>query len=198
MPFLPTGGLPDSEYASGMNRWYSGWALVSLVVGVACGGRAETDAEIADVETDVPASPPQPATAEAPAAAPRPAEAPVPMTRPIDPRSREGKQLSLLKELNVYCGDCHGAAARASGNVQGDLDFIDDLDQLVQKGLVVPLNAPASPIFKVVTNDSMPPAGVYPRPGKALVELMREVIEPDAFFGDEPEGRLPDADPLTQ
>jgi mono/diheme cytochrome c family protein len=53
------------------------------------------------------------------------------------------------------CGQCHGPLVPATNS--GGINFIDDLDRLVEAGLLVPLSSASSRIVLVMRNGSMPP-----------------------------------------
>jgi serine/threonine-protein kinase len=57
--------------------------------------------------------------------------------------------------LNRNCGSCHGA----EGTLQAGMDYIEDIEQLVASGRIVPGNPDASLVVQRVVSGSMPPAG---------------------------------------
>src|ERR1043165_4132401 len=54
--------------------------------------------------------------------------------------------------LSRHCAGCHGQA-----QAKGGLREITDLARLIDRGLVVPGKAPASPLFRRVLEGEMPP-----------------------------------------
>ena len=88
----------------------------------------------------------------------------------IDPGVSELELARAAAEnvLRVNCGQCHGpqlseAAARAGMN------FIDDIDRLVNEGKLIPLNAADSPVVRRMREGSMPPPGNDgPRPSASF------------------------------
>jgi len=59
--------------------------------------------------------------------------------------------------LQANCGSCHGPTAPLAES--GGIRFIDDVDRLVEAGLLIPLNSAESPIVRVTVLGSMPPPG---------------------------------------
>ena len=59
--------------------------------------------------------------------------------------------------LLANCGMCHGPDAPVA--TSGGIRFIGDVDRLVEAGLIVPLNAAASRVVRVMLDGSMPPLG---------------------------------------
>jgi mono/diheme cytochrome c family protein len=84
--------------------------------------------------------------------------------------------------LRVNCGQCHGpqlseAAARAGMN------FIDDIDRLVNEGKLIPLNAAESPVVRRMREGSMPPPGNDgPRPSDREIEQVADFIDDPLFW----------------
>jgi mono/diheme cytochrome c family protein len=84
--------------------------------------------------------------------------------------------------LRVNCGQCHGpqltpAAARAGMN------FIDDIDALVNDGKLVPLAASESPVVRRMREGSMPPLGNEgPRPSARDIELVADFVDNPLFW----------------
>lgn len=84
--------------------------------------------------------------------------------------------------LRANCGQCHGpqltpAAARAGMN------FIDDIDALVNEGKLVPLDPEGSPVVRRMREGSMPPLGTDgPRPSDRDIELVADFVENPLFW----------------
>ena len=141
--------------------------LLLLASGLGCGGKADAGQPTQDpapTETrNVPRSAPPSASAGEP---PRPAaggttgEAPSPQTMPAvgDDDSLTAYTVdvsSVDRVLRTNCGPCHSSTAPVTGS--GGIRFIDDVDQLVVAGLIVPLDSAASRVVVVSANGSMPP-----------------------------------------
>jgi mono/diheme cytochrome c family protein len=90
--------------------------------------------------------------------------------------------------LRANCGQCHGplltpAAARAGMN------FIDDIDALVNQGKLVPLSSEESPVVRRMRDGSMPPLGTNgPRPSDRDIEIVADFVDDPLFW---PEYRPP-------
>ena len=84
--------------------------------------------------------------------------------------------------LRANCGQCHGpqltpAAARAGMN------FIDDIDALVNDGKLVPLDSEGSPVVRRMREGSMPPLGTDgPRPSDRDIELVADFVNNPLFW----------------
>jgi hypothetical protein len=77
----------------------------------------------------------------------------------------------LVLEQNCY--PCHGRDGTANGN----MNFIMDAEQLVERDLVIPNDPVASRIYARMMQDTMPPVGVSTRPDEAARESVRKWIE---------------------
>lgn len=86
--------------------------------------------------------------------------------------------------LELYCGECHGAAARQNGTVQGDISYITDLDRLAEEGWVVPLDSSGSELIAILRAGTMPPPGTEPHPGPELAELVSWVVDNAEVIGE--------------
>lgn len=83
----------------------------------------------------------------------------------------------VITVLETYCGDCHGTRARASGNVMGNLGYIDDLERLAEEGYVIPLGGGRSEIVVLMRSGSMPPRGASLRPSRADIQTIVDYID---------------------
>jgi hypothetical protein len=96
--------------------------------------------------------------------------------------------------LTTFCADCHGQRAIEDGNVQGGIDYISDIDRLVEEGWIIPLRSAESPLIQIVNEGSMPPPGVEPRPTNEDILILRRFIDAPLFW---PDDEPPVADPGT-
>src|SRR5690606_14865160 len=103
-----------------------------------------------------------------------PVEAPDP-SGPTEPRQTPGALLGR------FCGTCHGGEAILAGNVQGRIDYIEDVDRLVEEGWIVPLSSDDSPLVQLMAAGEMPPPGVEPRPTTAEILVLRGFIDTPRF-----------------
>src|SRR5262249_15348952 len=81
--------------------------------------------------------------------------------------------------LKTHCYRCHGQ----QGAVEGGMNYILDLDKLVQRKKVVPGSPDKSPLYKKIVNNLMPPADEKPRPSDADRDVLRQWIERGAPRG---------------
>jgi hypothetical protein len=100
---------------------------------------------------------------------------------PADESLTQKQQVEAV--LERFCGSCHGAEARASGNVMGSIDYIEDIDRLAEEGFIIPLDAERSPIIRQMRDGSMPPERTRPRPTSADISVIAEFIDFPAFYG---------------
>jgi len=75
--------------------------------------------------------------------------------------------------LKTHCYKCHGEA----GAVEGGFNFVADLDRLVIRKRVIPGKAEESPVYKRITNGTMPPPDVKSRMTDADKTLLKQWID---------------------
>jgi mono/diheme cytochrome c family protein len=76
--------------------------------------------------------------------------------------------------LAANCGQCHGP----NGTSQAGMNYIDDLDQLVENGKILPLNAAGSRVIQRMTDGSMPPpSSNLPRVTQADINVVAQYID---------------------
>jgi mono/diheme cytochrome c family protein len=86
--------------------------------------------------------------------------------------------------LAANCGACHGPALPVSA---GGIPFIDDLDALVDAGLIVPMSSSTSRMVAVMRDGSMPPPGSdYPGVTERDIDVVAEYIDTPLFWSDPP------------
>ena len=142
-------------------------------------------------------TPPDPTTADP--------DEPDPTTETPDPGVSELElaRASAENVLRVNCGQCHGpqlseVAARAGMN------FIDDIDRLVNEGKLIPLNAAESPVVVRMREGSMPPLNNDgPRPSDREISQVADFIDDPLFWpeyraAESCEGQLVSFDDLYQ
>jgi WD40 repeat protein len=81
--------------------------------------------------------------------------------------------------LKANCYRCHGQ----DGAVEGGMNYMLDLDKLVQRKKVVPGNPDKSPLYKKIVNNLMPPPDEKPRPSDAERDILKQWIEAGAPRG---------------
>ena len=78
--------------------------------------------------------------------------------------------------LKANCYRCHGQ----EGAVEGGMNYVLDLDKLIQRKKVVPGQPDKSSLLKKIVNNVMPPPDEQPRPSPADVALLKQWIEAGA------------------
>jgi mono/diheme cytochrome c family protein len=76
---------------------------------------------------------------------------------PTDPAALERAAAENI--LNANCGSCHGTNL-APGAESGNMNYINDIDQLVLNGKIQPLDSAGSRIIQRMKDGSMPPPRV--------------------------------------
>jgi hypothetical protein len=84
--------------------------------------------------------------------------------------------------LVANCASCHGAQL-APQQVQGGLNSIGDIDQLVALGLITPLNSAASPVIRLMQQGEMPPpSSGLPAVTAADINIVAQYIDNPEFW----------------
>jgi mono/diheme cytochrome c family protein len=172
-------------------------AALALAGTLGCGGKAESalpapPAAPPPYVAPVPASPPrQPArplpTYPAPAT-PSPA---APVDRPASPDELAEAQVENI--LMAYCGACHGPLLTPQ-EALGGIWFINDLEELAERGYVVPLRSAESRIVQVMRDRSMPPpSSGWDQPTEADIEVVEQYIDASGFWPEVPPLSVPPA-----
>jgi hypothetical protein len=88
------------------------------------------------------------------------------------------ERMAIESWLSRDCGSCHSNAAADMGATAAGLDSLDDIEQLLEAGLIVPCNAQSSVLLQRLLDDSMPPPGSSaPRPTSAEIRALRSFIQ---------------------
>jgi mono/diheme cytochrome c family protein len=83
-------------------------------------------------------------------------------------------EAALEEILTSYCGECHtGSSLTAAGG----LDVIDDVDALIERGLIVPGSRLDSAVYGRIAQGSMPPAFYLPRVSDSDLERIGRFID---------------------
>ena len=108
----------------------------------------------------------------------------------VDPRDEPGGTPADLARaaaenvLNSNCGQCHGTAL-PPGAESGNMNYINDIEQLVDNGKVQPLNSAGSRIIQRMKDGSMPPAAAgLPRVTEADINTVAQFIDNPQFWPD--------------
>jgi hypothetical protein len=168
--------------------WFNRLALLAALLASACGGKTG-DAPRAPAEPTSPddidpplptttpsVTPPRSTNGAPPDEAPPPLGAETLVPEDIDETVNE----LILVILAPACGACHGGAT--SHVPPGDLEFTDDIDRMVELGIIIPLDSGGSPLIQVLRNGSMPPPGVQPRLAAGEVEVLTQFIDNPRFW----------------
>lgn len=104
----------------------------------------------------------------------------------VDPQSPEA--LARAQAENILasnCGGCHGPAL-TEAQASAGMNYINDIDRLVDEGKIVPRDPEGSRIIQRMRNGSMPPLPATPV-SEAEINTVAQFIENPAFW-DLPEG----------
>lgn len=84
--------------------------------------------------------------------------------------------------LRANCGQCHGPALSPAAARAG-MNYIDDIDALVDNGKITPLSAADSPVVRRMRDGSMPPVGSNgPRPSDREIDVVADFIDNPVFW----------------
>ena len=84
--------------------------------------------------------------------------------------------------LASKCGYCHGPNLTEL-TAQAGMNYIDDIDQLVAKGKILPLNSAGSPLVQKMVRGLMPPQGSgYPLPTAADIDIVVSYIDNPRYW----------------
>ena len=104
-------------------------------------------------------------------------------------RERPPEDLAKAAVENVLlsnCGQCHGPSLTAM-QAQDGINYINDIDKLVETGLLLPLNSAASRIIVLMRNGTEPPStSGLPRVSDADIEIVAEYIDNPLYWPDIP------------
>lgn len=169
-------------------------AAGSVVLALACAN------ERADVDEPAKVLAPTPIVRETCADNPLLADCRTPTTasgpREVEPRPAPGvngggppaaSELELARAaaeniLRANCGQCHGPALTPA-TARAGMNYIEDIDALVQAEKIIPLDAAGSLVVRRMRDGSMPPLGSNgPRPSARDIDAVAELIENPSFW----------------
>jgi len=111
---------------------------------------------------------------------------PVTTTKP--PTTTPGSEADLAKAaaenvLAANCGQCHGPALTPQ-QAQAGMNYINDIDKLVETGKIVPLDAAGSRIIQRMVKGEMPPVSTGRTVTEADINIVSEYINNPRFWPD--------------
>jgi mono/diheme cytochrome c family protein len=84
--------------------------------------------------------------------------------------------------LLANCGQCHGPSLTPV-QAQGGINYINDIEKLVETGLILPLNSADSRIIVLMRNGTEPPpSSGLPRVTDADIEVVASYIDNPRFW----------------
>jgi len=85
--------------------------------------------------------------------------------------------------LAANCGQCHGSDL-APAAVSGNMNYIADIDKLVEEGKIIPLNSAGSRIIKRMREGSMPPFATGRVVAEDDINTVANFIDEKSFWPD--------------
>lgn len=84
--------------------------------------------------------------------------------------------------LATNCGECHGSKLQLD-DASGGMNYIDDIDKLVEAGKIIPLNSKESRIVERMRDGSMPPSfSQKPRVTDQEIDVVAQFIDQPRFW----------------
>jgi mono/diheme cytochrome c family protein len=119
-----------------------------------------------------------------PQAAPNPNPAPNPGQNGPGDSEAELARAAAENVLAANCGQCHGPALTPEQALAG-MNYIDDIDQLVETGKIIPLNAAGSRVIQRMVRGEMPPPNAnLPPVTEADINTVSQFINNPRFWPD--------------
>jgi len=163
------------------------WGITAAVLALACGG-SEDGNNPGPNDTVVPPLVDVTPVRETCAQNPLLAECQTPAGPSANPPpGGGGDQASLAKAaaenvLAANCGQCHGPAL-SEEQARAGMNYIDDIDRLVQTDKIVPLNSTGSRIVQRMVRGEMPPlTSGLPRVTEADIQVVSDYIDNPQFW----------------
>jgi serine/threonine-protein kinase len=83
--------------------------------------------------------------------------------------------------LRTNCGGCHGNEAEENSACRAGMCYIEDIDELVAQGKIVPGDPNASPLYQRISRGEMPPPGETVRPDeKDIADIAQFILRLNA------------------
>jgi serine/threonine-protein kinase len=149
---------------------------ISYLVFALSGSLALACTGVVDYPTPLPPEPSGAGTGSAPAGSAGQSWGGMGNTMPAGVAGTPGSDCSTVEAqalaiLQTHCASCHGPGTNTAG-----FDYVLDPVKLESSGKLVPGNAMASPVYKRIANDDMPPPAL-PRPSDPDVAVLFRWIE---------------------
>jgi mono/diheme cytochrome c family protein len=180
----------------------------TAVLALACGSEDSNNQGAAGngggtaVDVDPPSRPVEedpcanPLAATCPTAPPRD---PLPTTpnQPNRPPDQEALDRAAVENiLASACGYCHGPAL-TEAQAQAGMNYIDDIDKLVEEGKILPMNSAGSRLVQRMVRGEMPPqSSGYPAVTEADIDKVASFIDNPRYW-DVPDANCTDQDQLV-
>jgi serine/threonine-protein kinase len=119
-----------------------------------------------------------------------PTGGPTPTPNTDDDLSDEARLAKAAAEnvLASNCGQCHGGQLTPQ-TAQAGMNYINDIDQLVSTGKIIPLNSAGSRIVQRMVNGQMPPiSSGLPQVTEADITTVSQYIDNPRFWPEVPQG----------
>jgi cytochrome c len=152
--------------------------ISAAFLALACSG--SDDPNDTDTDTDTDNNPPvvPTSTATDPGTAGTTPLAP-PTTPPRQDQEPTLDDLYVESLLQTACGKCHGEAAQEDGNCRAGMCYIEDVNELIAQGKIVPGNPAQSPLYSRITRTDgtvMPPPGEEVRLTPTQIDQIEQFI----------------------
>jgi len=114
-----------------------------------------------------------------------------------NPTQQDLDKAAVENILQANCGYCHGPALTTT-QAQAGMNYIDDIDALVKKGKILPLNSGGSLLVQRIKRNEMPPAtSPYPQLTDADVDKVVSFIDNPRYWPDYKPADCGDKDQLV-
>jgi mono/diheme cytochrome c family protein len=106
-------------------------------------------------------------------------------TAPVPTNNDDPAALARAQAENILasnCGQCHGSNLELA-DASGNMNYIDDIDELVSSGKIVPLDSKNSRIIERMREGSMPPpSSQLPRVSDSEIDVVAQFIDNPRFW----------------
>ncbi len=165
----------------------------AAVLALACGSE-DSNNQPNQTPVDVPAVDPceNPLNVSCPNNAPPPEDEPgetlpsdgtTPSNSGTEPASQEELDKTAAENvLSANCGFCHGPALTQQ-QAKAGMNFINDINRLVDTGRIIPMNSAGSRVIQYMQNGTMPPPGSgYPTVKESEIAIVSAYIDNPRYW----------------